>query len=161
MRLRKCEELKEQALDDDAAHLAPEDLEKIVKGIQRKLDMLKTAEHTGKVKMEATGGLMSLKRKTVWKDFVLVLAPTRVQWYLKDTSKASNLKGEVTLAELTAVKETVLENQPNCFALVGGSGFYPFKCNSRSEMEEWVRCISTNMQRLKLLNQIAKLSTRK
>jgi hypothetical protein len=158
VRLRKCEELKSQALDDDAEHLSRTDLDKIVASMQRSLDGLKVSERSGKVKKE-TAGLMN---RMAWKDYVLVLSATRIQWFVKDSSKMSNLKGEISLSELTAVKETIVEGLTTCFALVGGAaGFLPFRCTSRSEMEGWVQDISSNMQRLKLLNQISQLSVKK
>jgi hypothetical protein len=51
-------------------------------------------------------------------------------------TKSSNVKGEILLHELTSVKETVIDggSKPNCFALVGSSGFYPFQCASRTEV---------------------------
>ena len=156
LRLRKCEELKDQALDDDVQHLSPRHLEKLVSGIQRKLDVLKVQDKVGKAKKE-TQGLMG---RPAWKEFVLLLSPNRVQWFVKDT-KAANVKGEILLAELTSVKETVIDGKSAAFVCVATSGYYPFQCATRAEAEEWVHAINTNMQRLKLLNQIARLTIQK
>jgi hypothetical protein len=52
-------------------------------------------------------------------------------------------------------------SKTNCFALVGSSGFFPFQCSSRGEVDEWTNAINTNMTRLKLLNQIARLTIQK
>jgi hypothetical protein len=90
-------------LDDDLHHLSPSHLEKLVSSMQRRLDALKVQEKVGKVKKEAPG----LMGRSAWKEFVLMLSATRVQWFVKDT-KSSNVKGEILLHELTSVKGMML-----------------------------------------------------
>lgn len=93
--------------------------------------------------------------RTTWKEIILSVNANRIHYALDAKGKG---KGDIMMVDVISVKETVIEGKANCFALVGTKGFFPFQCKDRLEMEGWIKCIRNNIERLRLLNQIAKLS---